>query len=142
MKNALEKLCEAIAYPEPVPDGTTSFTLRVDGADVLLRLLGKRLVVSRVIDRDESDLPQLAAFASGRILKEEAVLAWDDRLSACILWQEQPENADSKQLTKFFEDFLHSCDWWVARAEELNAPPIVSKAWIPKRQTHCLVIFT
>lgn len=125
MKNAIERLCEAIAYPEPVPDGATSFTLRVDGADVLLRLLGKRLVVSRVIDRDENDLPQLAAFAVGRILKEEAVLAWDDRISACILWQELSETADSKQLTMFFDDFLHSCDWWVERAEELNAPPIV-----------------
>ena len=125
MKNALERLCEAIAYPEPMPDGATSFTMMVDGADVLLRLLGKRLVISRVIDRDENDLPQLAAFAAGRLLKEETVLAWDERLSACVLWQELPENADDAQLVRFFEDFMNSSDWWVERAGELNAPPAV-----------------
>ena len=123
MKNALERLCEAIVYPDPVPDGATAFNLRVDGSDVLLRLIGRRLVISRVIDRDESDLPQLASYAAGRILKEEAVLAWDERQSACTLWQELSEDADSEQLTQFFEDFMHSCDWWVERAEELNAPP-------------------
>ena len=108
-----------------MPDGATAVTLRVDGSDVLLRILGKRLVISRVIDRDENDLPQLTAYAVGRILKEEAVLAWDERLSACVLWQELSEDANSEQLTKFFEDFMHSCDWWVDRAEELNAPPTV-----------------
>ena len=125
MKNILERFCEAIAYPDSVPDGATAVTLRVDGSDVLLRILGKRLVISRVIDRDENDLPQLTAYAVGRILKEEAVLAWDERLSACVLWQELSEDANSEQLTKFFEDFMHSCDWWVDRAEELNAPPTV-----------------
>ena len=77
------------------------------------------------IDRNEKDLPQLAAYAAGRILKEEAVLAWDERLSACIIWQELEDKADSAQLTHFFEEFTHSCDWWVVRAGELNAPPVV-----------------
>ena len=125
MKNVLERLCEAIAYPEPVPDGASWFNLRVDGGDVSLRILGKRLVISRVIDRNEGDLPQLAAYAAGRILKEEAVLSWDERLSACVLWQELQEDADSMQLTRFFEEFMHSCDWWVTRAGELSAPPTV-----------------
>ena len=125
MKNALERLCEAIAYPESLPDGSTSFRLQVDGGDVLARLLGKRLVLSRVLDRDEEDLPRLAAFAAGRILKEEAVLAWDERASACILWQEMPDTADTPQLVRFLESFLASCDWWLTRAGELNAPPPV-----------------
>ncbi|MBO4345678.1 MAG: hypothetical protein J5833_07975 [Victivallales bacterium] len=125
MKNAIERLCEAIAYPDPVPDGATSFSLRVDGGDIMARLLGRRLVLSRIIDRNEKDLPQLAAYAAGRILKEEAILAWDERLSACIIWQELEDKADSAQLTHFFEEFTHSCDWWVVRAGELNAPPVV-----------------
>ena len=125
MKNAIERLCDAIAYPDPVPESATAFSLRVDGGDIMARLIGRRLVLSRVIDRDEKDLPQLASYAAGRILKEEAVLAWDERLSACILWQELQDNADAAQLTHFFEEFTHSCDWWVARAGELNAPPVV-----------------
>jgi len=125
MKNALERLCEAIAYPEPMPEGATSFRLQVDGGDVLARLLGKRLILSRVLDRAEEDLPRLAAFAFGRILKEDAVLAWDERAAACILWQELSETADTQQLVHFLETFLASCDWWLARAGELNAPPPV-----------------
>ena len=123
MKNALERLCEALAYPDAVPDGASSFVITVDGNDVMARLLGQRLVLSMVIDREENDLPQLAAFAAGRILKEEAVLAWDERASACILWQEIKEDAETAQLTHFFEMFMDSCDWWLARAGELNAPP-------------------
>ena len=125
MKNAIERLCDAIAYPDPVPEGSTAFNLRVDGGDIMARILGKRLILSRVIDRDEKDLPKLAAYAAGRILKEDAVLAWDERLSACIIWPELQESADAMQLTRFFEEFTHSCDWWVARTGELNAPPVV-----------------
>ena len=124
MKNALERLCEVIAYPEPVPEGATRFQLRVDGGDVTVRLVGRRLVLSRVIDREDNDLSQLAIFAAGRILKEEAVLAWDERASVCILWQDVSDNADGAELTRFFEAFMDSCDWWLARAVELNAPPV------------------
>ena len=124
MKNALERLCEVIAYPEPVPEGATRFQLRVDGGDVTVRLVGRRLVLSRVIDREDNDLSQLAIFAAGRILKEEAVLAWDERASVCILWQDVSDNADGAELTHFFEAFMDSCDWWLARAVELNAPPV------------------
>ena len=123
MKNALERLCEAIAYPETVPEDATRFQLQVDGGEVTVRLVGHRLVLSRVIDREENDLSQLAIFAAGRILKEESVLAWDERASACILWQEVQENAEGGELTRFFESFMDSCDWWLARAGELNAPP-------------------
>ena len=123
MKNALEILCEAIAYPDAVPPDAAQFRLQVDDAGVLARLLGNRLVLSCVIDREERDLPRLAAYAAGRMLGEEAVLAWDERASACILWQEIPDSADAAELVRFFEVFMDSCDWWQARARELNAPP-------------------
>ena len=58
-----------------------------------------------------------------RILKEEAVLAWDERASVCILWQDVQDNAEGAELTRFFESFMDSCDWWLARAVEMNAPP-------------------
>jgi len=123
LKNILEKFCEAIAYPDPVPDGVSAFTLRVDGGDILARLLGGRLVLSCVVSSDEKDLPKLAAYAAGRILKEEAVLAWDEKQAACIVWQGLRDNADAAQLSRFFEEFMKSCDWWLARAGELSSPP-------------------
>ena len=125
MKNTLERFREAISYPDPVPNGVSVFSMRVDGEDIQARLLDKRLVLSRVLSRDEKDLPTLAAYAAGRILKEDAVLAWDENQSACILWQDIKDNATDEQLTAFFEAFMNSCDWWVARAKELNAPPAV-----------------
>ena len=97
--------------------------LEVDGAAVTARLLDGRLVLSRVIDREEKDLPQLAEYAAGRMLAEEAVLAWDERAAECILWQEVQEDAEAADLLRFFETFMNSCDWWQARARELNAPP-------------------
>ncbi len=123
LKNALEILCEAIAYPDPVEPGATRCRLEVDDAAVTARLLDGRLVLSRAIDREEKDLPQLAEYAVGRMLVEEAVLAWDERAAECILWQEIQEDAEGADLLRFFETFMNSCDWWQDRARELNAPP-------------------
>ena len=97
--------------------------MRVDGEDIQARLLGKRLVLSHVLSKDEKDLLPLAAYAAGRILKEEAILAWDENQGACIIWQDIQDSANAAQLTAFFEAFMNSCDWWSARAKELNAPP-------------------
>lgn len=123
MKNAIRKLHEAIAYPDNVPsDGDSSFIFRVDGGSVQARLFDGKLILSRVIDRQENDLPRLAAYATGRLLKEEAVLAWDERSNAVILWQDCSESANSLELKNFFETFLNSCDWWLERAADMNAP--------------------
>ncbi|MBR4518292.1 MAG: hypothetical protein IKO65_04745 [Victivallales bacterium] len=124
MPNALENLCAAIAYPDPVPAGATAFQLHVDGGVVAARLMGSRLVLSRAISRQEADLPKLAAYAAGRLLREETVLAWDERAGECILWQECPATASAQQLTRFFETFMGSCDWWLARVADLAAPPV------------------
>ncbi|MBP5300479.1 MAG: CesT family type III secretion system chaperone [Victivallales bacterium] len=124
MPNALENLCEAIAYPDPVPPGAAAFTLYVDGNLLSAQLLGGRLVLSREISREEADLQKLASYAAGRLLREEAVLAWDENTGACILWQECPANASSAQLLHFFETFLASCDWWLARVAGLAATQV------------------
>ena len=124
MPNALENLCEAIAYPDPLPDGATSYRLLVDGGEVVAHLLGSRLVLSRVLSRQEEHLPKLAGYASGRLLKEEAVLAWDEREGACILWQDCAVGASSAQLLHFFKIFLASCDWWLARVADLSAEQV------------------
>ena len=112
MKNAVNKLCEAIGYPDPVPEGPASFIMEVDGAEVTARILRHRLVLSKIIDRNEADLPRLVSFAPGRMLIEDAVLAWDERAATCILWQEVPEETAPADLITFFENFMSSSDWW------------------------------
>ena len=83
-------------------------------------------------------IPMLAAYAAGRMLREDAVLAYgrwskvrklkveslesDSRLPdfqiSTFLWQDAPEDSDDRTLVKLFETFVDSCDWWRARVEE------------------------
>ena len=75
MPSPLDRFLTAIGYPEKAPDGATSFPLLVDDGEVLVRAEGARLVLSRVLSREAEDLPRLASFVPGRMLREEAVLA-------------------------------------------------------------------
>ena len=122
MELAIRHLCDAIEYPEEVPEENGVCLLRVDGGNVLAVVRNGRLVLSKVISREEKDLVQLTAFAAGRILREEAILAWDERAAACILWQEISAEAESVELRRFFEAFMDSCDWWQARKSEFEVP--------------------
>ncbi len=120
---AIRRLIEAIGYPEGVPEGEGVVVLRVDGERVRVAELGGQLVLSKVLDRAEEDLGALAGFAVGRMLREEAVLAWDAREEAVILWQGVPVGMGAEGLRLFFEAFMDSCDWWQERATALHAPP-------------------
>jgi len=123
MTTTIERLAAAIGYPEPVPPGALSFAMAVDDGEVLARETGGRLILSRVLwraseatDDFSSRLPvELAGFAAGRILREEAVLAWDPQEEAVILWQEAPTSLPEDRLRRFFEVFATSCDWWCDR---------------------------
>lgn len=122
MKNALEKLHETINYPDALPEGAKAFSFVVDDGDVKARLYDGKLILSRVISHDDEALQRLAAFAAGRLLREDAVLAWDERSETLILWQECPDNASAHELKSFMESFLASCDWWLERFSEINVP--------------------
>ncbi|MCQ2403964.1 MAG: CesT family type III secretion system chaperone [Lentisphaeria bacterium] len=122
MEQAIRHLCDAIEYPDEVPEEDGVCLLRVDGGDVRALVRNGRLVLSKVISREEKDLVRLAAFAAGRILREEAILAWDERAAVCILWQEISAEAESVELKKFFESFMDSCDWWQTRKSEFEVP--------------------
>ena len=124
MPSAIAKFCEAIAYPDPVPAEATEARLWADGVALVARVIGTRLVLSCLLDREEEHLARLVAYAAGRLLKEEAVLAWDEKAGGCVLWQECPANASPAQFMRFFENFLNSCDWWLARVANLDAPPV------------------
>ena len=128
MATAVERLAAAIGYPERVPDGATSYTFRVDDDDLSAYVDGGRLVLSQVIARPGGDdappglLETLTGYAVGRILKEEAILAYDPEDAAVILWQSAPADATPTALRRLFESFSTSCDWWRERVEEQTAP--------------------
>ena len=115
-RNAADRLLAAIGYPERIPNTDAPFTLRVDGRGVLVEVSAGRIVLSIVLTEDESMIPALAAYAAGRILREEATLAFGN--GNVFLWQDAPADADDRALVRLFESFTDSCDWWLARVEE------------------------
>ncbi len=117
--DALTRLAAAIGYPDPVSGERA--VLKVDGGDVRVRLDGQRIVFERSICTPEEGsgaLERLAGYSAGRLLKEEATLAWDPRAKELMLWQEVAANAPDGVLRRVFEVFCTSCDWWLARVNE------------------------
>lgn len=119
MGDCVTRLARAIGYPEELPS-EGSVVLKVDGADFLAREDGGRLVLSCVLAEspDAETVERLAGYAVGRMLKEEATLAWDPAGSALILWQAVSATASEALLRRFFEVFATSADWWFARARD------------------------
>lgn len=144
VKSSVERLLKAIGYPERIPDGSSAYTLRVDGMEVVAEEANGRLVLSCALTDDDSLLPTLASYAAGRMLREDAVLAYgavglsttqrrndptmqrsndatekrtDD---TAFLWQSAPADADEHVLLRLFETFTDSCDWWRTRVNALR----------------------
>jgi len=119
-KSNIRRLAAAIGYPEEVSEDAVSFAFQVDGTAVFASTEGARLVLRCVLvtEPDEETLAKFAGYAAGRLMREEATLAWDPRENALILWQDCPPSADDELLRRFFAVFLMSCDWWAARAGE------------------------
>jgi len=114
-RNAADRLLSAIGYPERIPTHEP-FTLRVDGKEIFVEESAGRIVLSVVLTEDESMIPALAAYAAGRMLREEATLAYGN--GNVFLWQDAPADADDRTLVRLFESFTDSCDWWRARVDE------------------------
>lgn len=111
--NAIEKLVEAVGYPEGVPSGAARFAMLVDGGEIVVeKNAGRVRLVCKLTD-DATNLPRLVACAAGRMLREEAALACDD--AGAFLWQDADANADQHTLRRLFETFADSCDWWRER---------------------------
>lgn len=124
-------MIEAIGYPDRAPDGALSFALRVDGAEIHAEEADGRLLLCYAISDDESILPALAQYATGRMLREGATLSFGEPgLSApqpqrgaapsAFLWQEAPAGASAGELRRLFEKFMDSCDWWRERVAALR----------------------
>lgn len=124
MATALERFVQVLGYPGGVPAGARTFTLVVDGGEIEAEERDGRLILTKALRTAEAgespDLAALAGYAAGRMLKEEAVLAWDAVREAPILWQDVAAGADAAQLRRFFEVFTASCDWWEARVRDVR----------------------
>ena len=123
MATPIQSLLTAIGYPERAPEGATSFSVLVDGGEVLVRAETGRLFFSRALACEGEALPRLAALAPGRMLREEAVLAAEPGPGGtALLWRDVPENASPAAMQRAFEAFCDSCDWWLDRVAGFSAP--------------------
>lgn len=124
MTTALERFVQVLGYPGGVPAGARTFTLLVDGGEIEAEERDGRLLLTKALRTAEAgespDLALLAGYAAGRMLKEEAVFAWDAVRETPILWQDVAAGADAAQFRRFFEVFTASCDWWEARVREVR----------------------
>jgi len=118
-KTAIEVFAAAIGYPDAVPDGANSFVFRVDGGEIFASVSNGRLLLSCRLSDDLELLPELASFAAGRMLREDAVLTFGELggSQCAFLWQDAPATGDSRVFARLFETFMDSCDWWKARVE-------------------------
>lgn len=119
--SALDRLAEAISYPaDEHQPGSKEAVFFADAVAVTVTENVGRLRFQHVLGPiSETGFATLARFATGRILKDEAVLAWDPRNKQLLLWQEVPSGGSNNELAHDFELFLSACDWWVARMKEL-----------------------
>ena len=124
-ETAIRSLATAIGYPEEVNTASESFVFSVDGGRIEASIeRGRLILVRELASSGDIDLAQFAGYAAGRVLREEAVLAYDPTDDRLILWQDMPADADAGLLRRFFEVFAASCDWWLARVD--GASPAAS----------------
>ena len=125
-RSAAERLLVAIGYPERMSQRDDPFTLRVDGKEMFVEESAGRIILSIVLTEDDSMLPLLATYAAGRMLHENATLAYGSlegktsklQKNNVFLWQDASADADDRTLVRLFESFADSCDWWRARVDE------------------------
>lgn len=127
-QNILEFFLKTVGYPEKVPEGEVFYLMRVDGMEVAAAESNGGIMLSYALDADDSMLPKLASYAAGRMLKEKAVFSYGDPAAGhgnsgkntAFIWQDVPAGTDSHGMTRLFETFMDSCDWWRERTESLS----------------------
>ena len=122
----IARLLTAIGYPVRAPEGALAFTLLIDGGEVGVSDEGGALRLTCRLTDDESLLPRLAEYATGRMLREDAILACD--ASGAFIWSELDGGADAMELQRRFEIFADSCDWWRTRVDALRGGESAAKS--------------
>ena len=121
MKGLVERLGEAIGYPERVPEWAVSFAFRVDDDPVEARVRAGTLLLKWTFP-ENAPVERLAEFAAGRILRDPSVLAWDSVRERAILWRRTAKGAGDRELVRTFLGFIGSRDWWKECVAELTRP--------------------
>lgn len=112
----MTKFLTAIGYPLDEIGTEEPVTLLVDDMRVQVRDERGGLILRYVLGKGSLlDVAQIAGFAAGRMLKEEAVLAYDRAADEVILWQKLPAN--EALMKTGFELFMSSCEWWRAAVD-------------------------
>lgn len=118
-RSKLDAFLASVGYPERATEGVALFTLRVDGMAILAEVKSDgRIMLSHVLTADAALLPALTKYAAGRIMREDAALAYDAH--GLFLWQDAPADADAHGWIRLFETFADSCDWWRERVDALR----------------------
>lgn len=125
IRSFIYDFARAIRYPQEVPAGVRSFVFLVDGLEVEAEELSRGLVLRFGLECSEAQWVELAGYASGRLLREEAVLAWDMERERLFLWQELGAGLGEDELRGGFEAFVDSCEWWLSRCAEREVPRTV-----------------
>ena len=99
----LEHFLKSVGYPDRVPEGSSSFTMRVDGMEIVAKEANGRIVLSYTLSGDSAIAPTLCSYAAGRILREDAVLTCDK--SSAFLWQDAPASSSDREMVRLFETF-------------------------------------
>lgn len=116
----IHRLAEAIGYPDRIPSDVSTFTLRVDGLEVVAEEGMGRLFLKYNLTDSEDIFAKLAEFAAGRMLKEAATLSAEPSHGGLFLWQDADVHASAHELMRLFETFTDSCDWWRERVESIR----------------------
>jgi len=116
----IERLCEAIGYPERIPEGGASAVLRVDGMEIAAEERNGGIILKYALTEDEGLFQPLAGLAAGRMLKEDAVLSSEPYSGGLFLWQAAPAGTGAHGLLRLFETFCDSCDWWRERVGSIG----------------------
>ncbi len=116
-RSCVERLLRAIGYPDRAPEAALSFTLLVDGVEIAASEEGGMLRLSCRLTDDAAHLPRLAEYAAGRMLREDAALAYDPKSESAFLWLEVDGGSGDAALRRAFEDFADSCEWWRDRLD-------------------------
>ena len=117
-RTRLEHFLKSVGYPDRVLEGSSSFTMRVDGMEIVAREASGRIVLSYSLSDDSSIVPTLCSYAAGRILREDAVLTCDK--SSAFLWQDAPASSSEREMVRFF--------WWRERVDALSGGATASTA--------------
>ena len=117
---ALQRLADAIGYPDRIPADVATFILRVDEMEVVAEESGGRLVLTYRLTDSEELFARMAEFAVGRMLKEEATLSAEPAAGGLFLWQDVDARASAHDLKRLFETFTDSCDWWRERVASIR----------------------